>query len=136
MQHFGNACGRGVNRTSVHHASNGNGRSCGHEGRDPDRFGVFLGASQTPLPSPPSSVSTPAGVASHSTFLAITSCSKTRVLGNGRLPLERVVARCKEAGSTLVTNMWVRDMDLGLPVTDVKTIVGWKWLWTGYCSTV
>ena len=44
------------------------------------------------------------------------ACSRTGALGRRGFPLESAIARiCREAGGRVVTNMLVRDMDLGVP---------------------
>ena len=49
--------------------------------------------------------------------------SRTGALGRREFPLESAIARiCREAGGRVVTNMLVRDMDLGVPAAR---------LWTG-----
>ena len=45
------------------------------------------------------------------------ACSRTGALGRRGFALESAAARvCREAGGRVVTNMFVRDMDLGVPV--------------------
>ena len=45
------------------------------------------------------------------------ACSRTGALGRRGFALENAAARvCREAGGRVVTNMFVRDMDLGVPV--------------------
>ena len=83
-----------------------------------NRFGVVPSASPAPLPSHPFTCpSAFAGVASHLTFSGHhrAACSRTRALGEEWVFLECAIARiCREAGGR-VTNMLVRDMDLGVP---------------------
>ena len=51
------------------------------------------------------------------------ACARARVLGPRGMPLERAAGRtCREAGASVAWNVFLRDMNLDVPVTDERRI--------------
>ena len=85
-----------------------------HSEGDSIRFSVVPSTALASL-APPHSLHVAAGVAVHSTLVAITAqaCARMGVLGRRGFALETAAARvCREAGGRVMTNTLVRDMDL------------------------